>query len=59
MADVTTYTRCIVPHARGATIYGYNEIRATSDASVTQNPAFWQALTDVQMASGKWILTTK
>jgi len=32
-----------------------NEVRANSDPAVSQNPIYWAALTDAQLASGGWL----
>jgi len=58
MADVSSY-RCVIPFARGSVVYGVNEVRAKSDPAVSQNPIYWAALTDAQLASGGWLFHQK
>lgn len=53
MADVNTYSRCIMAHIRGATVYHVGDVRANTDPSVVQNPSYWQAYNDTTMVDDK------
>lgn len=53
MADVTTYKRCLQSYASPAGNYTTGEVRASSDAAVTANPAYWGALTDTDFSGGR------
>jgi hypothetical protein len=52
MADVNTYSRCIMPHYSVGSVHTEGEVRPNADAAVTLNPQWWIALSDSVMTSG-------
>jgi hypothetical protein len=55
MADITTYRHALFSYFSTASEIGgvkKDEIRASSDAVVTANPAYWVALTDADGTAG-------
>lgn len=52
MADVSTYSRCTMPHWSLNFMHAEGEVRASGDPAVTQNPQWWVPLSDAVMSNG-------
>lgn len=53
MADVSTYKRALVSYVASLGSVKVGEVRASTDAMVLANPAYWVAFTDTDMSNGR------